>query len=62
MKNLPKLRKAIYGVATAGAALGVGYGLISETEALLWLGLFGAVSGLAFYNVDVSDTDDGLEG
>lgn len=55
MKNLPKLRKGIYGVATAAAALGVGYGVITEQEAVLWLGLFGAVTGLAFYNTDASD-------
>jgi hypothetical protein len=57
MRNAKKLRKAIYGVATAGAALGVGYGVINETEALLWLGLFGAVTGLAFYNTDASDPE-----
>lgn len=58
MKNLPKLRKAIYGVAVAGAALAVGYGLLTETEALLWLGLFGATNALAFVNVD--DTTEPL--
>lgn len=51
-KRLKKLRRAIYGVGTAGAAVGVGYGLITETEALLWLGLFGSITGLAFYNTD----------
>lgn len=57
MKNAKKLRKGIYGVATAAAALGVGYGFLTETEALLWLGLFGAVTGLAFYNTDASDPE-----
>lgn len=56
MKNLPRLRQAIYGVAVAAAAIAVGYGVITEQESLLWLSLFGAVSGLAFYNVD--DTSD----
>lgn len=57
MKNAKKLRKSIYGVATAGAALGVGYGLVTETEALLWLAFFGSVTGLAFYNTDASDPE-----
>jgi len=52
----PKRRRRLYEVAIAGCAVAVGYGLISSDEALLWLGLAGAVLGVARANVP---TDEG---
>lgn len=35
----PRLRRWAYGVASAGLAVAAGYGLVTDTEAALWLNL-----------------------
>ena len=52
----PKTRRYLYNVAIAGCAVGVGYGVLTATEALLWLGLSGAVLGVARANVPPDET------
>lgn len=53
MKHLTaNRRRRLYEVAIAGCAVAVGYGLLSSEEALLWLGLAGAVLGVARANVN----------
>lgn len=39
----PRRRRWAYGVAAAGLAVAAGYGLVTETEAALWLNLAGSV-------------------
>ena len=39
----PKTRLYLYGIAGAGSPIAVAYGLISESEAGLWIALAGAV-------------------
>lgn len=57
LKHLtPKRRRRLYEVAIAGCAVAVGYGLLTSEQALLWLGLTGAVLGVARANVP-SDED-----
>lgn len=52
MKHLTaKRRRRLYEVAIAGCAVAVGYGLLTSEQALLWLGLAGAVLGVARANV-----------
>jgi hypothetical protein len=52
MNLTPAVRKRLYETAIAGCAVAVGYGLLSGEEALLWLGLAGAVLGVARNNVN----------
>lgn len=50
-----RYRAYIYRVATAASALLVGYGLLSEEKAVLWMGLVNAaVSGLAAKNTSTA--------
>lgn len=51
----PSRRRRLYEVAIAGCAVAVGYGLVSSEDALLWLGLAGAVLGVARKNVNDED-------
>lgn len=52
MKHLTAKRRArLYEVAIAGCAIAVGYGLLTSEQALLWLGLAGAILGVARANV-----------
>lgn len=39
----PRVRRWAYGVAAAGLAVAAGYGLVTDTEAALWLNLAGSV-------------------
>lgn len=39
----PRTRRWAYGVAAAGLTVAAGYGLLTETEAALWLNLAGSV-------------------
>lgn len=39
----PSVRRWLYGIAAAVAPIAAGYGLVTETEAALWLNLAGAV-------------------
>lgn len=39
----PRARRWAYGVAAAGLAVAAGYGLVTDTEAALWLNLAGSV-------------------
>lgn len=55
MKNLPKLRKALYALGASGAGLAAVYGVVDGTEAAAWLLVFSGLLGVAFYNVDDSD-------
>lgn len=50
-----RFRAYVYRVATAASALLVGYGLLSEEKAVLWMGLVNAaVSGLAAKNTSTA--------
>lgn len=50
--NDPNTRFWIYGIAVAAFAVAVGYGLVTEEQAVLWTALAGAVlSTLAGRNV-----------
>lgn len=62
MKNLPKLRKALYAFGVALAGILMVYGIINEREAAAWLLVFAALLGVAFYNVDDPDSDTKEEG
>lgn len=39
----PRTRRWAYGIAAAGLTVAAGYGLMTETEAALWLNLAGSV-------------------
>lgn len=39
----PRVRRWAYGVSAAGLTVAAGYGLMTETEAALWLNLAGSV-------------------
>lgn len=47
----PAVRKRLYEVATAGVAIAVFHGVVTETEAQLWLAVLVPVLGLARVNV-----------
>lgn len=47
----PTFRRWLYGVALAGIALLVGYGVLTEDQGLLWAGLLVPVLGIALDNV-----------
>lgn len=53
----PALRRRLYEVAIAGCALATGYGLLTAEQSLLWLGLAGAVLGVARVNVSPGPRD-----
>lgn len=51
MIHVEKYRAYIYRVATAAAAVAVGYGILTDDKATLWLGVINAaVGGLATAN------------
>lgn len=52
----PAQRKSLYAVAAAAAALAMGYGLLNDSTAQLWLGLVAALlgNGVAFFNTDTN--------
>lgn len=54
MKNLPKLRKALYATAVSISAVLVALGYIDTAQEAVYLGLVNSLLGLAFYNVDDS--------
>lgn len=54
-----KYRAYLYRLATAAALLAVGYGLITDEKAALWLGLVQvAVGGLAAVNTPTGDASE----
>lgn len=57
MKNLPKLRKALYALGGSVAGVAAVYGVVDGTEAAAWLLVFSGLLGVAFYNVDDGDTE-----
>ena len=59
----PKVRKYIYTLLTPVAALAMFYGLVSEQEAALWIGLIGTAlsvgyGGLAAVNTPANPVED----
>lgn len=44
--NNPDTRLWIYGIAVAGFAVAVGYGIVTAEQAVLWTALAGAVLGV----------------
>jgi hypothetical protein len=58
MKNLPKLRKALYALGGAVAGITAVYGIVDGKEAAAWLLVYSGILGVAFYNVE--DTEGPL--
>lgn len=58
----PKGRKYLYRVLLASIAVAVGYGLLADDTAALWVTMVGALIGLplADANVDTSEPEAGL--
>lgn len=52
-----KTRKWIYNIAIAVIALLVGYGVVTQELATLWLALVGAVIGIARSNTGVAGVE-----
>ncbi|WP_052336341.1 phage holin [Nocardioides alkalitolerans] len=57
-KLTPAQRKYLYRVALALTAVLVGYGLLTGELALLWVGVFSAVLGVADRNVSPGPHDE----
>lgn len=56
-KKLAKLRKSLYALGGAVAGVAAVYGIVDGTKAAAWLLVYSALLGVAFYNVDDSDTE-----